>query len=199
MSTHSNQGVECQTCGGQLVLGNLFCDTCRQMWDAPEGVKSADYGTRAVAYILDSIIPFGLAIVSIVLAVAIGVTSGEFWMFFIPLALIWLGYIVWWVLLLRKSQTPGKLIMKLWVTRDSGQPAGWGLMLVRELLVKGLLFGFLGGVTFYIAMLVDLLWPLWDRNKQTLHDKIVGTHVVQGPRQERARMGPTGVGADRPV
>ena len=48
-------------------------------------------------------------------------------------------------------------------------------------MIKGLLFGILGGVTLYIAILADLLWPLWDRNKQTLHDKIIGTHVVQGP------------------
>ena len=88
MTAHSNQGVACQTCGGQLVLGNLFCDACRQMWGAPEGVKSADFGTRAVAYILDTVITWGLGIVAIVLAIVVGLTSGEVWLFLTPLLLI---------------------------------------------------------------------------------------------------------------
>ena len=138
MSTHSNQDVACQTCGGQLVLGNLFCDTCRQMWGAPEGVKSADYGTRAAAYILDMVITWGLSIVVIVLGIVFALSFNNFWIAIIPLIVIWLAYLVWWVMLLRRSQTPGKLIMKLWVIRDSGQPAGWGLMFVREFFIKGL-------------------------------------------------------------
>ena len=149
MAANSGQGVACQSCGGQLVLGNLFCDACRQMWGAPEGVKSADYGTRAAAYIIDMVITWGLSIAVIVLGIVFAISFNNFWTAIIPLIVIWLGYIVWWVMLLRKSQTPGKLIMKLWVVRDSGQPAGWGLMLVRELLVKGLLFGLIGAVTFY--------------------------------------------------
>ena len=119
MSTHSDQSVACQTCGAQLVLGNLFCDTCRQMWGAPEGVKSADYGTRAAAYILDMVITWGLSIAVIVLGIAFAISFNNFWTAIIPLIVIWLGYIVWWVMLLRRSQTPGKLIMKLWVVRDS--------------------------------------------------------------------------------
>ena len=194
MSADSNQAVACQTCGGQLVLGNLFCDTCRQMWGAPEGVKSADYGTRAAAYILDFVIIWGLGIVAIVLGLLVAVTSNSFRIFIIALILIWLGYLVWWLILFSRSQTPGKLITKLWVIRDDGQPAGWGLMFAREFFIKGLIFAILGGVTFYIAILLDLLWPLWDRNKQTLHDKIIGTHVVQGPRQERSPIGPTSAG-----
>ena len=38
------------------MLGNLFCESCSQMWGAPEGERAADYGTRAVAYILDELI-----------------------------------------------------------------------------------------------------------------------------------------------
>mgnify|MGYP007004610219 CR=1 FL=1 len=30
------------------------------------------------------------------------------------------------------------------------------------------------------AVIVDLLWPLWDDTKQPLHDKIVHTIVVRG-------------------
>ena len=145
---------------------------------------------RVVAYIVDVLVSWvwGILLVFVLFmavlgnaGVSVAVLAGA----------IWFAFCVWWVLLLRRGQTPGKLIMKLWVVRDSADPAGWGLMLVREVLVKGLLFGLIGGTTFYIGVLVDLLWPLWDRNKQTLHDRSQGTHVVQGPRQERVAAGPT--------
>jgi uncharacterized RDD family membrane protein YckC len=35
-----------------------------------------------------------------------------------------------------------------------------------------------GQVAFYVAVLVDCLFPLWDPRKQTLHDKFAGTIVV---------------------
>jgi uncharacterized RDD family membrane protein YckC len=30
-----------------------------------------------------------------------------------------------------------------------------------------------------IPGLLDVLWPMWDRKHQTLHDKLVGSVVVQ--------------------
>ena len=50
---------------------------------------------------------------------------------------------------------------------------------VRELVVKGVLFGWLiSTFTFYVGWLLDLLWALWDRNRQTLHDKVVQSVVI---------------------
>ena len=182
----------CETCGAQLVLGNLFCETCSQMWGAPEGVRAADYGTRAVAYILDTLISWAwvMLLVAVATMSVLAATRSFSAIPALAILVLWLGLLVWWVLLLRRSQTPGKLIMKLWVACDSAQPAGWGLMVVREVLVKSLLFGLVGGATFDIGILVDLLWPLWDRNKQTLHDKIAGTDVMRRPRQGRESAAP---------
>ena len=64
----------------------------------------------------------------------------------------------------------------------AGEPLGWGMMFVREFLVKGLLFGILYGLTLGIMFLVDNLWPLWDDDNQTLHDKVASTYVVYVPR-----------------
>jgi uncharacterized RDD family membrane protein YckC len=36
-----------------------------------------------------------------------------------------------------------------------------------------------GTMLFVIPILVDDLWPLWDKQKQTLHDKVAGTVVVK--------------------
>ena len=55
------------------------------------------------------------------------------------------------------------------------------MMFVREFLVKGLLFGLLYALTLGILFLVDNLWPLWDKNNQTLHDKVMDTYIVRVP------------------
>ena len=34
------------------------------------------------------------------------------------------------------------------------------------------------GLLASLFSLFDVLWPLWDPNKQTWHDKIVGSYVV---------------------
>jgi uncharacterized RDD family membrane protein YckC len=46
-------------------------------------------------------------------------------------------------------------------------------------LLLTLVYGGAAVALFAIVYLVDLLWPLWDARNQTLHDKVVGTLVVQ--------------------
>lgn len=36
------------------------------------------------------------------------------------------------------------------------------------------------GIVVFLAVVVDLLWPLWDERRQTLHDKLAGTVVKRG-------------------
>jgi uncharacterized RDD family membrane protein YckC len=36
-------------------------------------------------------------------------------------------------------------------------------------------------VAFYLPGLIDVLFPLWDPKRQTLHDKAVGSVVVKVP------------------
>ncbi len=96
----------------------------------------------------------------------------------VPLTLF-IGYLIWWLIALRRAQTPGKQIVGIQAVRaHSGEPLGWGMMFVREFLVKGILFGLLSAVTLGIMFLVDNLWPLWDQDKQALHDKVVGTQIA---------------------
>ncbi len=51
---------------------------------------------------------------------------------------------------------------------------------MREVVLKWMVGSCLGLVTFGIYCVVDYLWPLWDRNRQALHDKMAETLVVQG-------------------
>jgi uncharacterized RDD family membrane protein YckC len=38
---------------------------------------------------------------------------------------------------------------------------------------------FLLFILFIVPWIIDILWPLWDRQKQTLHDKMAGTVVLR--------------------
>ena len=55
----------------------------------------------------------------------------------------------------------------------------FGYALLREVVVRFLLFQVVGGLLFGIPWLVDVLWPLWDDENRCLHDMIVKSHVVR--------------------
>ena len=121
------------------------------------------------------------------------------WLFPLVLAsaVVCIGYFAWWLIALNDGQTPGKKIVGIRAVRaDTGETLGWGMMFAREFIVKSLAFGIsFGGVFFFFIVggavlgivliiiaaphTVNLLWPLWDDNNQTLHDKIVRSRVVR--------------------
>ena len=117
-----------------------------------ENVELAGWGIRLVAVILD---------------VAL-----------VPLTLV-IGYVIWWLIVIGRAQTPGKQIVGIQaINAHRGEPLGWGMMFVREFLVKGILFAVLYVFSIGIMFMVDNLWPLWDQKKQALHDKLVGTQIA---------------------
>jgi uncharacterized RDD family membrane protein YckC len=90
-----------------------------------------------------------------------------------------IGWIVWSVFAWRRGQSPGKQLMNIRSVSIEGAELTWEQTFVREFLVKGLLFS-LGA---YFSQAVNVLWAVWDRNNQALHDKVVKTVVVAGPRE----------------
>ena len=157
----------------------------------------ASWPIRLVAYLIDDILPT-IGGVLMVIGFFLGLISlfedGDFGgevstaliiagvIFLVLGAGILIAYLIWWLILLGRAQTPGKQIVGIRAVNYAGEPLGWGMMFVREFLVKGLLFGILYGLTLGIMFFVDNLWPLWDDNKQTLHDKVVSTYIVHMPR-----------------
>lgn len=115
------------------------------------GWELATYPQRVIAFLLDIVL--------------------------IPLTLV-IGYIIWWLIVLGRAQTPGKQIVGIQVVKDTGEPVGWGYMFLREFVIKGLLGGFLSSFAG-IYFVVDHIWPLFDDDKQTIHDKMVSTLVVK--------------------
>lgn len=73
--------------------------------------------------------------------------------------------------------TLGKLALGIRVRRDDGAPAGWREALLRPVLQLVISFAaFVPGAGF--LSILDDLWMLWDKQSQTLHDKVAGTIVV---------------------
>ena len=197
----------------------------------PQDESRANWLTRAAASIIDVFLSWtGPFIVLIATISALrwhsangfqGSYSGPYfsvdsllwWTFGVALSA---GSIVWWAITLQRAQTPGKRIFGIRAVRsDTGQPISWGMMFVREFLVKWFPFWFAPSwyfliwhlygfefindlpllntdfiayslLLFFVIPLLTLFpldsqWPLWDKDDQALHDKVVRTYVVRVP------------------
>jgi uncharacterized RDD family membrane protein YckC len=71
-----------------------------------------------------------------------------------------------------RGTTLGGLVAGLRVVRLDGRPLDRATAIVRA--VGAILSAFAAGIGW--------LWPWWDPEKQTWHDKFAGTVVVQAPR-----------------
>ena len=92
-----------------------------------------------------------------------------------------LGYLVWWLIVLGRGQTPGKQLMSIRVIRADGRASGWGWTFLREFGIKGVLVNAVSWLSAGVGLIVwigDLLWAFWDKDRQTLHDKIMKTVVI---------------------
>jgi uncharacterized RDD family membrane protein YckC len=76
------------------------------------------------------------------------------------------------------GQSPGKRVLHLRVVHnETGEPIGGPMGLLRWLAGWAI-----SALTCGIGGLVDLLWPIFDDKKRTLHDMIVGSVVISGQR-----------------
>jgi uncharacterized RDD family membrane protein YckC len=77
------------------------------------------------------------------------------------------------------GKTLGKLLAGIRVVRDDGRRVGFWWAVYREVVIKGVVLGTAAALTGGIAYLVDLLWPVWERENRTLHDLVVDSRVVR--------------------
>ncbi len=115
----------------------------------------AGFGKRLVALLLDLAL-MGLIFGGMHLPPA---------MFLPVLFLYHVGMLTW------RGATIGKMILNLKVVRFDGYPIGFGIAVVRSL----------SSVFSTVVMALGFLWVIWDPEKQSWHDKIAGTVVVQLP------------------
>lgn len=156
---------------------------------APQPASTyAEWGDRAVAWLWDLLYglpPLGLCLFSALPLIIGGVLNddnegnGVSISLFVLGGLMLLGGFVWsiWrginncvVRQGRTGQTWGKAKVGIWVLdQHTGAAPGWGSCLARWLL-HGLINQ---------AVYIDYLWPLWDPQRQTITDKVLGTVVVK--------------------
>ena len=110
------------------------------------------------------------------------------------------GWLIWFLVIAGRGQTPAKQLLSLCVVREDGRLASYGWMFLREIVVKFIIFaapvlvlGMIGVVvggaagtafaflSYAIALIVVPLWCVWDQNRQSLWDKAVRTLVVHDP------------------
>ena len=147
------------------------------------GMECATWGSRVGAYLLDVL--FAMIIPSIVgiALLASGVTGLEIAGGILLILALAISFPLYSAAFearsgRRSGQTLGKQMVGIRVVRDGGEPIGFGFALLRELAVRWLLIGMVGGLFFFPPFL-DLLWPLWDETNRALHDMVVSTHVVR--------------------
>jgi uncharacterized RDD family membrane protein YckC len=126
--------------------------------DGPSGPR-ANFGQRLGAYLVDvialGVIYFILLVISRPLAYAVGTI----------LSLVYFTYFEGSA----SGQTVGKRLLGIRVIDfSSGGPIGYGRAFVRW--IARILSG--------IVCLLGYLWMLWDKEKQTWHDKLATTVVV---------------------
>jgi uncharacterized RDD family membrane protein YckC/cytoskeletal protein CcmA (bactofilin family) len=117
----------------------------------------AGFWKRLLADLLDFIL---LLVIGILLVPLIGKA-------FVPLIV---GYFVgMWAW---RGTTIGSLLLRLKVVRTDGSPVTVSVALVRSL----------SSLFSLLVLGLGFLWTAWDRDKQSWHDKIAGTVVVQMPK-----------------
>jgi uncharacterized RDD family membrane protein YckC len=91
---------------------------------------------------------------------------------------LFIGWLVWTLVVWSKGQTPGKQICgQRVVMKQTGRAAGWGEMALRDFVIRFLAIGILGQLTCGIFSLVATLM-IFSAYHETLWDKWAGTLVV---------------------
>jgi uncharacterized RDD family membrane protein YckC len=139
-----------------------------------EAGATQDYASwlrRVGAQIVDQ---FVLAIIAASLGVAVGASAGADAGIAVGVAAYLLGMLVYYTVFhgSEGGQTPGKRAAHIAVRARSGGRASYGQAFGRVLIMWVFQL-------FSPIQLLNFLWPLWDRQRQALHDKVASTIVVK--------------------
>lgn len=149
------------------------------------GVTYAQWPDRALGYLIDSLL-VGVAMgilygvfVGIFAAASAGFGNENFaggiccvMILLSTVATLLVGIFNRVYLVSKRGSSIGQGVMKLKVVDANGNLLSFGTALLRLLAQIGLGLIPLGSI-------LDLLWPLWDDKRQTLHDKAVSSFVIK--------------------
>ena len=142
----------CASCGGKISGGAAQPPPA----SAASGVELGSIARRLAARVLDTVI---------------------------IVCTLYIGWLIWSFIVYGRGQSPGKQLVGIYAASvdDPERRLSWGSMFLREFVLKGLLFSFLGAITSGIVWVLDYLWALWDGSghRQTLHDKVIESSVYR--------------------
>ncbi len=148
--------MPCPSCGQSAAADAKFCPGCGRVLS---GVEYAGFWIRFASYIIDAIILF---VVGIVLAIAVGGTSGAVLQFAVGVVYT-IGF---WI---AQGATPGKMAVGIKITTVDGGDIDFGRALLR----------YVGYIASAIILLIGFLMIGFTREKRGLHDYIAGTVVIK--------------------
>lgn len=91
-------------------------------------------------------------------------------LFFVTLII---GYIIWWLIILGRGQTPGKQLVGIRAVRRNGDPAGPGTVFVREVVKIVAHFFTIGFFADLILLLID------EEEHRSLSDRVANTVIIR--------------------
>ncbi len=151
----------------------------------PLGATYASWGDRVIGYLIDSVlVGVGMAILYGIAGAFLAMVSGLgghdlaggmccMLILLFPIASLLVGVFNRVYLVSTRGASIGQGIMRLKVVDTNGNLLTMGTAFIRLLAQVGLSF------VPVVGPLLDLLWPLWDERRQTLHDKAVGSYVLK--------------------
>jgi uncharacterized RDD family membrane protein YckC len=182
----------CFHCGASVGAGDLYCSVCgasvhpvsapSQLAFPNQPAPVAPYSgwwRRVGAQLLDTVA------ILVLMGIAVGISAGASTAVgnavpvivgLIAALVIWCGYFVYFHG--TSGQTWGKRALGIRVADDrTGEPIGYGRAFGRW---AGLVivFGWFGALLVVVPYL-NLLWPLWDKQHQAWHDKLVSSSVYR--------------------
>lgn len=162
-------GQTCRRCTTSGQIG-LFCENCRLFLADETGTVERVTFTRRF---------FGSSLLESVL-------------FLLTLVI---GWIIWFAFAASDAQSPAKKIVGVYVIdTKTGKAVTAGSMWLRDVVLKIIVIN--GIVPF--GGLIDGLFVLFDKDRQSLHDKAVSTLVVYAPQGLPEAMRSTGAGVIQP-
>lgn len=105
----------------------------------------------------------------------------------VVIATFGVGWLVWFLIVAQRGQTPGKQMLGMYIMREDGSRAGGWFTVLREIVVKTLfsiVISVISGVTNGLGSLLWLpaaLWCTWDHERQCLWDKVANTYIAHSP------------------
>jgi uncharacterized RDD family membrane protein YckC len=132
----------------------------------------ASWGRRVGGYLIDMILVFVVAQIAGSIARAIGPN----WLAIVVAAVV--AFLYPFLMIAKvQGQTVGMKAVKIrCVSLATGEVPDLGRSAGRA--AAAIAIDSVGAMLLFIPALLDLLWPLWDKQRQTLHDKVAVTVVI---------------------